>query len=226
MILTIVIPAFNESKVIGSVLDSVPKKINRVSKVNIVVVDDNSNDKTSEIAQKKSTVVLRHKLNRGAGAATRTGIVWALDNDSDVIATFDADGQHNPGDLEKIIEPIIDGKADLVIGSRFLKKQQVPTDRFLINWIANITTYLIFGIFTTDSQSGLRAFSKKAASKINFRADRMEFSSEILSEAKKHNLKIKEIPTSAIYTQYSRHKGQKNTNVFPIMMRFFVKILR
>lgn len=226
MKLAIIIPAYNESKVIGRVLESLPKKLRKVSQINVVVVDDNSADTTSEIAAKKATVVLNHKLNRGAGAATRTGIEWAINNDADIIVTFDADGQHSPKDLEKIITPIIDGKADLVIGSRFIKRQDVPADRFLINWLANLTTYLIFGIFTTDSQSGLRAFSRKAASVINFRADRMEFSSEILSEARKHNLKIKEIPTSAIYTSYSRLKGQKNTNVFPIMLRFIVKILR
>jgi glycosyltransferase involved in cell wall biosynthesis len=159
------------------------------------------------------------------GAATKTGIEYAK-NKADVIITFDADGQHNPKDIEKVAGPIIAKKADLVIGSRLLNFQKMPADRLFINWIANIATFILFGVFSTDSQSGLRAFSKKAAGLINFGGDRMDFSSEILLEAHKHRLKIKEVPTSAIYTEYSRTKGQKNINALPTLARLVVKLLR
>ena len=102
----------------------------------------------------------------------------------------------------------------------------MPMDRLLINRIANLTTFLFFGVLSSDSQSGLKAFSKKAIDKIEIKSDRMEFSSEILLEAKKHNLKVVEVPTSAIYTKYSRQKGQSNLNALPVAARLVIKLLR
>ena len=84
----------------------------------------------------------------------------------------------------------------------------------------------MFGVHSTDSQSGLRAFSKKAMAQIDLKADRMDFSSEILIEAKRHNLKIEEIPIKAIYTDYSRKKGQKNLNAIPVFARILIRFLR
>lgn len=224
--LTVVVPAFNESAVIYKVLRAFPKKISSVSKINLVVIDDGSRDETGNEAKKAGAIVIRHPINRGVGAATKTGIEWAKKNKSDVLVTFDADGQHNPKDVPKIVDLITKGKYDLAIGSRFKKNQKVPLDRWILNWSANLVTLLLFGAFSTDTQSGLRAFSKKAITKINLRQDRMEVSSEIILEAKRNNLRIKEIPTSAIYTKYSRIKGQKNTNAFPILLRFLVRFLR
>lgn len=221
----VVIPAFNESVVISSVLKSIPKRLPGIERVEIVVVDDGSTDNTVEIAKRTRAKVLEHILNRGVGAATKTGIEHAK-NKADVIVTFDADGQHKAEDLKKIIKPIISKEADLAIGSRLLRPGKMPTDRYILNWLANLATFFLFGVFSTDSQSGFRAFSKKAVDLINFKGERMDFSSEILLEAKKHNLKITEVPISAIYTSYSRAKGQKNTNAFPTFARLVVKLLR
>ena len=221
----VVIPAFNESAVIASVLKSIPKKIPGIDSIQIIVVDDGSQDNTAQIVAKAKTGVIRHLLNRGVGAATKTGIEYAK-NKADIIVTFDADGQHNPKDIEKVIAPITVKKADLVIGSRLLNFQKMPLDRLLINWLANIVTFFLFGVFSTDSQSGLRAFSKKAVSLINFKGERMDFSSEILLEAKRHNLRVKEVPTTAIYTDYSRGKGQKNVNALPTLARLLIKLFR
>lgn len=226
MKLVIVVPAFNESKIIGTVLRSIPKSLNGISQTKIVVVDDGSLDGTFKKAQEANVFILKHVLNRGAGAATKTGMDFAKSQGADIIVTFDADGQHSPNDIEKIIKPILEGKADVVIGSRFKIKQQIPMDRFILNWVGNFITLVLFGAFSTDTQSGLRAFSKKAASLIDFKSDRMEFSSEIIGETRKHNLKIVEVPTSAIYTEYSREKGQKNSNALPIFIRSLVKFLR
>lgn len=222
----IIVPALNESKIINSVLSGIPNKILGVSSLEILVVDDGSTDETFQEAKRTNAIVLRHIVNRGLGAAIKTGLTWARLQDADVAITFDSDGQHNPKDILKIIAPIVQKKADVVIGSRFKKRQKVPFDRLILNWFANVATYLIFGVFSTDSQSGLRAFSKKATSLIDFKADRMDFSSEILSEVKRYNLKIVEVPTSAIYTQYSRQKGQKNANAIPVFARFLVRLLR
>jgi len=222
----IIIPAFNESKVISKVIKSLPSKIAGTSNVEILVIDDASTDNTNLIANEAGAIVIKHIINRGAGAATKTGLEWAKSNFFDIVVTFDADGQHNPEDIQKIIEPILKGKADIVIGSRFKKDQKVPLDRLVLNRLANIFTFIMFGVSSTDSQSGLRAFSKRAIHTINFTMDRMEFSSEILLEAKKNSLKIKEIPTSAIYTNYSLRKGQKNINAFSIITRLLIKLFR
>lgn len=222
----IIIPAFNESQVIFEVLESLPKKLDGITTVEVVVVDDGSQDQTANEAIKTKVNVIRHLLNRGLGAAIKTGFSWAKEHNADVVVTFDADGQHDPEDIPKLIRPIILKKADVVIGSRFLNKQAIPFDRFLLNWFANFATFVLYGASSTDSQSGLRAFSKKAVNLIDFKADRMEFSSEILLEAKKNNLRLIEVPIKAIYTSYSRTKGQKNVNAFPVFMRFLVKLLR
>jgi len=197
-----------------------------ITTVKTVVIDDGSGDNTSEEASRAGVKVIKHVLNRGVGAATKTGIEYAKLTGADTVVTFDADGQHDPYDIQKLIIPIIDKSADVVIGSRLKEKQKMPLDRFILNWFANLVTFILFGVASTDSQSGLRAFSKKATHLINFSGDRMDFSSEILLEAKKHDLKIIEVPTKAIYTSYSRAKGQKNTNSLSILLRFLVKFLR
>ncbi|OGD83128.1 hypothetical protein A2165_02000 [Candidatus Curtissbacteria bacterium RBG_13_40_7] len=221
----IVIPAFNESAVIFRVLKSLPKKLSGVSTIETLVVNDGSTDTTLDEVKKAKVNIISHLLNRGAGAATKTGIDYAKNTNADIVVTFDADGQHNPDDIQKVIDPVFKKRADLVIGSRLLKRQEIPFDRFVLNWIANLITLILFGIFSTDSQSGLRAFSKKAMALIDFKSDRMDFSSEILLEAKRNNLKIVEVPIRAIYTPYSRVKGQKNINALSIFIRFLVKFL-
>lgn len=226
MNLVIIVPAFNESAVIYKVLKSIPKKFKGISRVELIVVNDGSTDQTAHQASRAGVKVINHLLNRGAGAATTTGIQIARKRNADLLVTFDADGQHYPEDIKKVISPIIQKKADLVIGSRLKKRQKIPLDRLILNWFANLATLFLFGVFSTDTQSGLRALSKKAIRSINIKSDRMDFSSEFLMEAKRNKLKIAEVSTRAIYTNYSRTKGQKNINALPIFARFLVKFLR
>ncbi|KKP94035.1 MAG: putative glycosyltransferase [Parcubacteria group bacterium GW2011_GWA1_36_12] len=222
----IVVPAFNEVAVIHSVLKSLPKKLPGISELRIVVVNDGSTDSTQEEAQRAGVEVLTHSINRGLGAAIKTGLEVAKRGTYDLMVTFDGDGQHDPADVAKIVDPIIKKKADLVIGARFKRLQNIPIDRLILNWFANLATLMIFGVTSTDSQSGLRAFSKKAIELIDFKGERMDFSSEILLEAKKHNLVVVEVPIKAIYTPYSRAKGQKNLNSLAVFLRFLVRIFR
>ena len=226
MKIVIVIPAFNESRVIFEVLKALPRRLKGVSSVDIVVIDDGSLDTTFKEAKKAGVNIVRHSLNRGLGAAIKTGFSWAREQNADIVVTFDADGQHDPGDIPKLIKPIIFKKADLVIGSRFRSKQRIPTDRLFINWFANFATFILYGVYCSDSQSGMRAFSQKAINLIDFKADRMEFSSEILLEAKRNKLKVAEIPIKASYTNCSRLKGQKNLNAIPVFARFLIRLLR
>lgn len=226
MKLVIIVPAYNEAQVIFKVLKGLPVKIPGIFKVEKIVINDGSTDGTLKEAKKAKVKVLSHIFNRGLGAAIKTGLDYAKQVNADIAVTFDSDGQHNPKDLSKILKPIILNQADLVIGSRFKKRQKMPVDRFILNWFANLTTFILFGVSSTDTQSGLRAFSKKAIDKINYKADKMEFSSEILLEAKKHNLNVVEVPINAIYTDYSRVKGQKNINAIFVFSKFLVRLLR
>lgn len=222
----IILPALNESKIISKVLRGLPKRLKGISEIKTLVVDDGSDDQTYEKAKSFGVNVSRHVINRGLGAAIKTGLTWAKGQNADIAITFDADGQHDPQDIIRILNPIINKQADLVVGSRFKNRQKVPLDRLVINWLANVATFLVFGVFSTDSQSGLRAFSKKAIDLIDFKADRMEFSSEILVEAKRNNLKIVEVPIKAIYTPYTRAKGQKNLNAIPVFTKVLIRFLR
>ena len=224
--IAIVVPVFNESAVIYKVLKSIPKKIKGVSEIDVTVINDGSTDNSQFEVKRAGFLTVDHVINRGLGAAIKTGMEYAKEKGADIMVTFDGDGQHEPSDIEKIILPIIQKKADLVIGSRFKKLKKVPLDRYFLNWTANFITFLLYGVATTDSQSGLRAFSPKALNLIDFKGERMDFSSEILLEAKRNNLKIAEVPIRAIYTQYSREKGQKNSNAVPTFARFLVRLLR
>lgn len=226
MKLIIVVPALNEGGMISKVLNSLPKEIKGISKIEVIVINDGSTDNTADVARKAGVIVLTHVINRGLGAAIKTGQSWAKAQKAEILVTFDADGQHNPDDIERLIAPILSKDADLVIGSRFKTAQQIPLDRLFLNRIANLVAFILFGIKSTDTQSGLRAFSRKAIGLIDYKADRMEFSSEIFLEAKRNNLKVVEIPIKAIYTDYSRSKEQKNINAIPITLRFLVKFLR
>ena len=200
---SIVIPAYNEEKTIAKVIHNVRKYWQ-----NIIVIDDGSSDSTFDLASGLGVHVYRHIINRGLGGALGTGIVAALRHEADIIVTFDADGQHQAEDITRLIKPIEEGQADVVIGTRTSDKKGMPMTRQLANTMGNLVTRILFGLWVSDSQSGLRAFSARAAEKMQIRANRMEVSSEIIQEIKKHDLRLKEIPIKSIYTEYSLSKGQ------------------
>jgi len=200
----IVIPVYNEAKTIACALsDLLMHGYN-----NIVVVDDGSSDDTEKIAEKMNVPVIKHAINCGVGAATQTGIYFALQNNADIIVTFDGDCQHDAADIKNLIKPIISGSYDVVIGSRFLKSQKIPPTRYLFNKIGNFLTFLISGIYSSDSQSGIKAFSRKAAETIKIRAVGYEYCSEIFREIKEHKLAFTEAPVNVKYSDYSMLKGQ------------------
>lgn len=200
----VVIPAYNEEQTIVGVIHGL--KAGGITR--IIVVDDGSSDRTAELVCQEGVVLLPHLLNRGLGGALATGIEGALRFKPRIIVTFDADGQHNPDDIPQLIEPIEKGEADIVIGSRMLDPAGMPWYRRVANRIANVVTYLLFGVRTTDSQSGLRAFSRDAATRIRIMTSGMAVSSEILAEGVRNRLRYKEVPVKPIYTEYSLSKGQ------------------
>ncbi len=208
MKLSIIIPAYNEASTIGHVIEQVRGVDLPGVEKEILVVNDGSSDRTVEIARSKGAVVIQHIINRGLGGALGTGIEAALRRGADILVTCDADGQHSPDDIRKVVEPIRRGQADVVIGSRMLETGGMPWTRRMANRLANLVTLVLFGIRTTDSQSGLRAFSRSAAKQIRIRTNTYEVSSEICGEIGRHRLRFIEVPIQAIYTDYSLSKGQ------------------
>lgn len=228
--LVVLIPAYNEQAMIGTVVRSVMEqwKASELADIEseVIVVDDGSKDDTSQEAQRAGAIVLRHAMNCGLGAAIGTGFEAALRRNASIVVTFDADGQHDSQDIPGVISPILDNTADVVIGSRLLDPSGMPPDRQLINWVANVVTWLLFGVWTTDSQSGLRAFSRRAVEQIRIKTNRMEVSSEIIAEVGRLGLRLAEVPIKAIYTTYSREKGQSNTNSFAILSNLLLREMR
>ncbi len=219
-----VVPAYNEQ---GRIERTVSACLPYVDE--LVVVDDGSMDQTFSALKSMSNIhAIRHAINRGQGAALRTGTKAALTLGADIIVHIDADGQHNPAQIPTLAKPIQLGQADIVFGSRFLdaKPQGMPRSRRFLLWGARWFNTFTQGIprSVTDPQSGFRAFSSLAASQINFKQDRMAHASEILKLATRSNLRWQEVPINVSYTAESLRKGQKNTDALKIAWQLFLGI--
>lgn len=201
----IVIPAYNE----GSVIASVIANIRAAGYQNILVVDDGSRDDTFDSARKTGVTTLRHHLNRGKGAATKTGIEAAKILNAGSVVTIDGDGQHNPRDIKKLLEPIRNKKADVVLGTRLKSPKGMPWYKVAHNLIGNAIVWYLYGLWVSDSQSGFRAYSHRAIDLIDTKSDRYEYDSEVIREIKKHRLAYEEVPIEVRYTEYSLGKTEK-----------------
>ena len=214
----IVIPAYNEASTIGDVVTAMKKELQKSSYVSeILVVDDGSKDETTKIARKSGAFVVDHIINTGSGGATATGLSYAKQNGFDIAATMDADGQHAPQDVLKGVNEIIKRKHDLLIGSRLINSEGMSRVKVLGNKGLSFVTYLLFGVNSTDSQSGLRIYSRRALEELRWETQGYEFCSEMLWRAKQIGLTISEYPIKAIYTEYSKRKGQNNWNAINIV---------
>ncbi len=208
----IVIAGYNEEKRIGTVIHDLKKN----NYQNIVVVDDGSKDRTGDVAADAGAIVLRHAINRGQGAALKTGMDFA--NDAEIIVTFDADGQHHAEEISRLTSPIINGEVDACLGSRFLDTNSNVSwhRKFVLKCGAEII-WLFYGIRLTDSHNGFRALKREALQKLELKADRMEHASEIVEQIAKKNIRYKEVPVTITYTEYSLQKGQSTLAAFDIL---------
>lgn len=221
----VVIPAYNEETTVSQVIEEIAKR-----GYHIVLVNDGSSDKTLENAKKSQQkypnqiIIVSHIINRGLGAALNTGIEDALKHKAEYIVTFDADGQHEVNDIKKVCEPLKNKTAEAVIGARPF--EDMPLSKNFANTMMNLLTRIFYRVKVKDSQSGLRAFTAKAASKINVVSQGYGVSSEFIKEIKDNKLKLAEVTITTIYTDETAQKG---TNLFvgiKIMLKMIFDMFR
>jgi glycosyltransferase involved in cell wall biosynthesis len=199
-----IIPAYNESAHIAQVVTGAQKYVDQV-----VVVDDGSSDGTVACARDAGALVVCHLMNCGPGAATMTGIFVARHLHADAAVTLDADGQHKPSDIPKLLVPLEEGRADIVIGTRFRgSRNTIPRIRRVFNGIGNLVTLVAAGRYVSDSQSGFKAFGTIAIQNVDLHLSGYEFCSEIVREIQQNAWRIEEVPIRVTYSEYTLAKGQ------------------
>ncbi|MDO9626379.1 MAG: glycosyltransferase family 2 protein [Methanobacteriaceae archaeon] len=223
--LFVVVPAYNEEKTVAKVVT----KLCEMGYM-VVVVDDGSHDKTysiiNDLQEKypKQISIYSHTINRGLGAALKTGLEASLRKGAKYMVTFDADCQHDPYDIDNVCKPLKLDEADVVLGDRNF--DDMPLSKKISNQIMNFITLLFYGVKVNDSQSGLRAFNSKATQLLEFHSRGYGVSSEIVREIKKNHLRFKEVPIKTIYTPYSISKGTNATIGIKILFKMIIDILK
>ncbi|MDP2946125.1 MAG: glycosyltransferase family 2 protein [bacterium] len=209
----IVIPCYNEAEHLAKVIQSI-KQYGQA-----VVVDDGSTDNSFTIAKNSGAVTLRHLVNRGMGAALETGDRYALNQVADIVVHFDADGQHLAEEIPKLVQPIISGQVDVVLGSRFLNKtSSIPFfKKYFILKPSVLLQNLLLGVKLTDAHNGFRALSLRALEKISITQDSMAHATEIIEQIKQSGLAYQEAPVTVIYHEF----GQGFLSGFMILKDLF-----
>jgi glycosyltransferase involved in cell wall biosynthesis len=217
----VVIAAYNEAAMIAGVVTEVRRAGYRV-----VVVDDGSQDATARVAKSAGAIGIQHPFNLGQGAALQSGIDLALAQGAEVIVTFDADGQHSAADISRLARALAEEQADFVLGSRFLEESSnIPRLRRLLLRAATVFTRMTTGLRVTDAHNGLRAMTRRGASAIRLRQNRMAHASEILAQIAASRLHYVERPVTIHYSAYAVAKGQKTSDSVVILLDLFARAL-
>jgi len=201
-------PMYNEEETIGSVVTRALRHVNEV-----ICIDDGSSDSSARIAEACGATVIRHRVNRGYGGALKTLFLHAVESKADALVLLDSDGQHETGDIPRMLEPILNGDADFTIGSRFVDgggSTDMPAYRRLGIKVITAASNLSSELGIKDTQSGFRAFSKTALERLRFDAEGMELSLELLEDAHEKHLTVLEVPT---IIRYDVPKGSRFTAV-------------
>ena len=221
----LVVPAFNEEKTVSQIIEGIAEK-----GYNVILVNDGSRDKTLELAIESKRkypnqiFVVSHVINRGLGAALKTGMVLAHNKSAKYIVTFDADGQHEIADIPKVCKPLVDGEADVVIGARPF--EDMPLSKSFANYVMNALTLIFYGRNVKDSQSGLRAFTAHAADVINIVSRGYGVSSEFIKEISDKNLRLVEVTITTIYTPETQNKGTDAIVGLRILTKMVIDLFR
>jgi glycosyltransferase involved in cell wall biosynthesis len=194
------IPAYNEERFIGSLVLAVRAHVDHV-----VVIDDGSRDSTVEIAKMAGAIVVQHQTNQGKAAAVNTGFAYVRRLDPSAVVMLDGDGQHSADDIPVVLAPVVEGAADIVVGSRFLEvKSDIPIYRQVGQHGLTLATNLASGVRVSDSQSGYRAFSARALDELSFGQGGFSIESEMQFQAREHQLRIVEVPIKVIYAERAK----------------------
>lgn len=190
MHLFVMIPAYNEEATIAQVIRTIPKKIPGITKLSTVVIDDGSTDKTAQMAKAEGAHVVSHHMTQGLAQTFQQGLNICLKNKADIIVNIDADGQYDSAEIPKVVKPIVEGWADVVLTNRkILSREHMPFGKKYGNLLATFVTRLVSGFPVSDAQSGFRAFSREAALKINVRGS-YTYVQETIIQAFDKRLKI------------------------------------
>ncbi len=219
--IAVVIAMYNESQSIQSVLKSL-REVRPDDMV--IVVDDGSADNSCEMATKVERIhLLKHIYNLGQGAALQTGIEYAKRLDVDYVVTYDADGQHNPHDIEPFVKEMQEGDYDIILGSRFLGKTvNMSKNKYYVLKLSIWFGYLFGGIKLTDSHNGFRLINIAKFPSFEMTQNEMAHASEVIDIIKANDLHYKEMPCTITYTDYSMEKGQSIFNSISIMMQYLI----
>lgn len=210
----VVIAAYNEAPVIGRVVADLIRH-----RYAVAVVDDGSSDGTGRKARAAGATVITHPVNLGQGAALQTGIEFAVSSGADYVVTFDADGQHRASDVGALLDSLKKQPADFALGSRFLgHAPAMPLARRTLLKVATWFTRLTTGLHVTDTHNGLRAMTRRGASRIDLRQNRMAHASELLDQIARSGLGYVEVPVTIEYSAYSLGKGQKLSDSLRILV--------
>lgn len=210
----VIVPAYNEAVVIRQTVETLLAR-----SYSVIVVDDASADQTRKALLGLPVYFIRHLSNLGQGAAIRTGMELALSRNAQWLVTFDADGQHDVNDIEKMLMALQKENADIVFGSRFLEgaATNVHRSRKIVLKTARLINYLVSGILLSDANNGLRLMSRKAALRMQITENRSSHNAQVQTLARKHGLKYVECAVNISYSAYSRKKGLRNINSIRIL---------
>lgn len=209
----IVIPAYNEAKRVGTVIEEL-----KDTKLPIIVVDDGSRDDTYKEASGRNVICIRHKFNLGKGAALKTGCEAAFSLGAEAIIMMDSDGQHKASDLPKFIQALESQKYNIIFGSRSAGLG-VPLVRFLGNKLSSVLVSLMFRIYLPDLICGYRAFTKSAYNKIKWQSRDYGVETEMVIRTGKSRLSHCEIPVETVY--YDKFKGVTIPDAIGILFNVF-----
>ena len=201
------IPAYEAAATIRDVVDRTRAAVPAAT---VIVVDDGSMDGTGEGGRERGAIVLTHPRNRGKGAALRSGIQLACETGADVIVTLDADGQHAPADIPRLIAPIRDKQADLVLGAR-ARTGTMPVSRRLTNWLSATLASRIGGQAVSDAQTGFRAFTREVAERVRPSGNRYEFEANFLLDALRAGFRVTSVEVPTIYGPRSHFRSWSDT---------------
>jgi glycosyltransferase involved in cell wall biosynthesis len=214
-----VIPAYNEARHIETIIKKTQQYVDQV-----MVIDDGSTDGTGLIAEATGAAVITHEYNQGKGAAIITAFQIARSVGPEAVVLLDGDGQHDPREIPLLLEPVLSGKADMVVGSRFLKGNHIPRYRMLGLTVLTLTTNIGSGISITDTQSGFRSFSVRAIEGMGLREQGFAVESEMQFRAGRLKLRVVEVPIGANYDD--RAKRSPVIHGFGVLFKVLNLILR